>query len=410
LAALSACVSAAPLLAQQSGRAAGPAAAGPSASEPSASAVEKDIRRRQAALDSIKAELERGRAKFRELQNEEGNYLGRLEQIEKNISVSGQYIDLVQRQIDTTEKTIIALGDSLVKAEDDLFRARELMKRRMRGAYMAGETGRLQMLLAAKSPAEFIYRVRYFQDLNRYDRRLAESIRESIVSVNDKKTSQEDSRLNLVKLLADKREEQQALVEEETDRRRVLEDIRNKKEAFAAMVAELEGAQRELDGIIQILEGRRRKAMEDEKRRAEEERKAVISFESRKGKLGWPVEGEVASKFGRVVHPVYKTVIMNNGIDIAAKKGAPVKNVAPGSVAHVGWMRGLGRLVIVDHSGGFLTIYAHLDDIAVKQDQQVAIGAEIGKVGETGTAGGAKLHFEIRKAAETLNPEEWLAK
>ena len=372
--------------------------------ESAVSAVEGEIRQTRGALDSIRTELERGRARVRELQSEEGNYLSRLEQIERNISVSGRYMDLVQRQIDTTERTLELLGDSLVMAEAGLQNARELMKKRMRSAYMMGEVSRLQMLLTAKSPTEFVHRVRYFQDLNRYDRRLAETIRESIAEVSGKRASQEESRQALVKLLGDKRREQVALVEEESSRRAVLEDIRTKKNAFAAMVEELEGAQRELDAIIKVLEGRRKKAKE------EEERKAVINFENRRGKLGWPVVGEVVTKFGKVVHPVYKTVITSNGIDIAAKKGAPVRSVAPGSVAHVGSMRGLGRFVIVDHSGGFITVYAHMNEITVSLNDDIIMGAELGKVGETGTASGAKLHFEVRKAAESLDPEEWLEK
>jgi len=372
--------------------------------ESAVSVVETEIRQTRGALDSIRAELERGRARVRELQNEEGNYLTRLEQIERNISVSGRYMELVQRQIDTTEKTLNLLGDSLVRAESGLQNARALMKKRLRSAYMMGEVSKMQMLLTARNPSEFVHRVRYFQDLNRYDKRLAETIRESIVDVNGKKAAEEESRQSLVKLLGDKRKEQVALVEEEASRRSVLEDVRTKKNAFAAMVEELEESQRELDAIIKVLEGRRKKAKE------EEERKALINFESRKGKLGWPVVGDVVTKFGKVVHPVYKTVITSNGIDIAAKKGAPVRSVAPGSVAHVGSMRGLGRFVIVDHSGGFITVYAHLNEITVALNDDIAIGAELGKVGETGTASGAKLHFEVRKAAESLDPEEWLEK
>lgn len=364
--------------------------------------VEREIKQRQGALDSVKTELEKGRTILKELQKEEGNYLSRLERLERNISVSSVYIGIVQRQIDTTEQLLVILNDSLGKAEKELLTARELMKRRLRSAYMTGEESRLQMILTAKSPVEFLHRIRFFQDLNSYDKRLAESIRRSIISVSGQRAVQEKSKQELEKLFADRKKEQQTLLSEEASRRTVLEDIRTKKSSYAAMVAELEQAQRELDAIVNVLTDRRKKAKEDE------ERRALIAFEKRKGKLAWPVTGSIISKFGRVVHPVYQTVIMNDGIDIAAKKGAPVKSVAPGSVAHVGSMRGLGRLVIVDHSGGFMTIYAHLDEISVIRDQEVALGAELGKVGETGTAGGAKLQFQIRKAAETLNPEEWL--
>ena len=372
-------------------------------------AVEREIMQTQTALDSIKAELEKGRARFRELQNEEGTYLSRLEQIEKNISASGRYMDMLQKQIDTTEKTLGLLNDSLVMAEAGLYSAREAMKRRLRSAYMTGDINKLQVLFTAKSPLEFVHRVRFFQDLNRYDKQLAASIRGSIATVNEKKTAHEESRVKLVKLLADKKTEQVALVEEESERRAVLQDVRTKKEASAAMVAELEEAHRGLNALITMLEERRKKAKE------EDERQALINFEKRKGKLGWPVRGEVTAKFGRVVHPVYKTVTDNDGIDIAAKRGTPVRNVAPGT-ALIGSilykdgpsLRGLGRYVIVDHGGGYYTIYAYLDEITVKHEQKIDAGDEIGKSGSRYSE--PKLSFKIKKMVESLNPEEWLEK
>ena len=109
----------------------------------------------------------------------------------------------------------------------------------------------------------------------------------------------------------------------------------------------------------------------------------------------------------KVIHPVYKTVTMNNGVDIkAAVPGGTVTVVAAGTVIHTGAMRGLGKLVIVDHNNGFLTIYANLTEIRVKNDQNLADGAVIGKIGST--AKDSSLHFEIRRAGETLDPEKWL--
>ncbi len=375
-----------------------------SKAESAVSQVDREIKQKMSTLDSVKTELEKGRARLKELQKEEGNYLSRLEQLEKNIASSQTYLDIVQLQIDTVESSLGQLKDSLKLAETELSKSREVMMRRLRKAYMTGEISKIQMFLSAKSPVELLHRVRYVQELNRYDKRLASIIKQSISLIDQKKVIQEKKREQLTVLLSEKREEQQLLVEEESSRRKMLEEIRTQKSSYAAMVAELEAAQRELDGIVKLLEKKRKKARE------ELERKAVLSFEKRKGKLPWPVEGTIISSFGKVVHPVYKTVIMNNGIDIEAKKGEPVQCVAPGSVVHVGWMRGLGKLVIVDHSGGFITVYTHLDEISVAQDQDLELGTTLGLVGETGTAGGAKLHFEIRKSTESLDPEGWLEK
>jgi septal ring factor EnvC (AmiA/AmiB activator) len=366
------------------------------------SAVERELQQKQSALDSVRTELERGRTRVRELQSEEGNYLGRLEQIERNISVSGRYMELLQRQIDTTETALAQLGDSLANAEANLRNAQELMRKRLRSAQRMGEVSRLEMLLTARNPAELVHRVRSIQDLGSYDRRLAESIRQHIATVGEKRTSQEENRRKLVNLLTDRRNEQTVLVEEETLRRSLLEEVRTRRSASETLLAELEEAHRGLDALIRMLEGRRRAAREEEER----ERQALVNFEMRKGRLSWPLRGEVTGRFGRVVHPVYRTVTMNDGIDIAAQRGTPVRNVAPGTVAHTGSMRGLGRFVLVDHGGSYFTIYSHLDEIVVRQEQNVGLGAELGKSGTSFS--GPKLNFKIKKSVESLDPEEWL--
>ena len=83
----------------------------------------------------------------------------------------------------------------------------------------------------------------------------------------------------------------------------------------------------------------------------------------------------------RIVHPVYQTVTFNNGIDIGADAGRPVHCVASGTVLYTGSMRGLGRLVIVDHGNGYLTIYADLEKIAVSTNQTLSAGAVVGRAG-----------------------------
>jgi septal ring factor EnvC (AmiA/AmiB activator) len=100
---------------------------------------------------------------------------------------------------------------------------------------------------------------------------------------------------------------------------------------------------------------------------------------------------------------------MNTGIDIAASHGEKVHCVASGKVAYVGWMRGLGKLVIVDH-GGYYTTYARLEEAQVVKDDIVAAGAVLGLVGEPNPFDPPKLHFEIRKSTEAMDPVEWLEK
>jgi murein DD-endopeptidase MepM/ murein hydrolase activator NlpD len=134
------------------------------------------------------------------------------------------------------------------------------------------------------------------------------------------------------------------------------------------------------------------------------------NFAEQKGKLPWPVTGRITGNFGRIVHPEYKTIIQNNGIDIEAPNGTPIKSVAAGIVEFVGRMRGYGKLMIINHHGGFLTIYAHLNENFFEKGARVNQGTVIGSVGESGSLEGSKLHFEIRSENNALNPNDWLRK
>ena len=132
-------------------------------------------------------------------------------------------------------------------------------------------------------------------------------------------------------------------------------------------------------------------------------------FSELQGRMLWPVQGKVVARFGRYKHPKLKTVTENIGIDIEAKLGSPVRVVAGGRVTVITWQRGRGNIVIVKHYGGYYTVYTHLKEIHVDLDQDVEMGQVIGTVGESGSLDGPRLHFEVYKGTEVLDPERWLA-
>jgi murein DD-endopeptidase MepM/ murein hydrolase activator NlpD len=116
----------------------------------------------------------------------------------------------------------------------------------------------------------------------------------------------------------------------------------------------------------------------------------------------WPVQGVVTSEFGR------RRGRKHEGIDIAAKKGTMIRSVNSGVVTFVGWKRGYGRTVVINH-GRFKTLYAHCSSILVKNRQSIRLGQRIARVGTTGNARGAHLHFEYRRLNnQAMNPRRLL--
>lgn len=132
-------------------------------------------------------------------------------------------------------------------------------------------------------------------------------------------------------------------------------------------------------------------------------------FAALRGRLPHPADGPVRGGFGRVVDPRFQTVTVQKGVEIGARAGDPVRAVAPGRVAHAGWFKGYGNLVIVDHGDGYHTLVAHLGTMTAAGGEEVAAGAPLGTVGDTGSLKGAYLHFEIREKGRPVDPVAWLA-
>jgi murein DD-endopeptidase MepM/ murein hydrolase activator NlpD len=116
----------------------------------------------------------------------------------------------------------------------------------------------------------------------------------------------------------------------------------------------------------------------------------------------------ISSTFGVRKDPLLGTPAHHSGMDFRAPAGAPARASAAGTVVKAGWNGGYGRMVEIEHSGGFTTRYAHLSKIGVKEGQAVSGGQEIGKVGSSGRSTGPHLHYEIRRNGEAIDPLRFL--
>ncbi len=123
-------------------------------------------------------------------------------------------------------------------------------------------------------------------------------------------------------------------------------------------------------------------------------------------KFAWPVRGRILSGYGPK-----SGGLVNDGINIAAARGTAVRAAENGAVAYAGnEVKGMGNLIIIQHSGGWMTVYAHLDSMNVRRGTRVSVGQKIGTVGETGKVDSPQLHFEIRKGTKAYNPTAYLKK
>jgi len=120
----------------------------------------------------------------------------------------------------------------------------------------------------------------------------------------------------------------------------------------------------------------------------------------------WPVNGRVITAFGPK-----PSGQQNDGINVSVPEGTPIKAAEDGVVAYAGnELKTYGNLVLVRHSNGYVTAYAHASEILVKRDDPVKRGQIIAKAGQTGSVAAPQLHFEIRKGSTPVDPAPFLAK
>ena len=133
------------------------------------------------------------------------------------------------------------------------------------------------------------------------------------------------------------------------------------------------------------------------------------NLEQERTPAGWPVSsGWISSGFGERNDPFTGKKAQHEGLDFAGAKGSEVVAVASGAVVWSGSRQGYGKLLEIDHGNGYITRYAHNDQLLVKDGDSIVAGQEIAKMGSTGRASSPHVHFEVLYKGKAVNPNKFV--
>lgn len=375
--------------------------------------VEAELESQRERLERLQQEIRQKREEAARLGRRESGVLQELRRVESEIGVTQELVTTLEDQIEERSREIESTTEELARAQDELAIKRQVLARRLRTIYKLGRYGNFQILLMADSFAQILGRYKYIRLVAEQDRRLLARIARLETTIRRNRSELENARTGLAEAREERVEQVQSLSATERERARALSRVKSERSEQLEAAEALEAETRRIQSLLATLE-RRRTEREDLARREAEEagRDAPAPKASTLtgdfGALAWPVDGEIIERFGRSRHPVYNTEVVNNGIDIRAPRGTPVRAVESGEVVYADFNGGYGLMVILDHDGGDYSLYAHLDRATVSIGQRVDGGQSIGTVGESGSLVGPKLHFEIRQGGRAVDPIGWL--
>ncbi|MBR4196235.1 MAG: peptidoglycan DD-metalloendopeptidase family protein [Synergistaceae bacterium] len=365
---------------------------------PSAAKQKGSIDSQIAAEEKKRAELARQvqtyRSQIKKMGARVEGLLTKVNTLQQDENIAEQELTLLELQSEKIRENIDVL-DVYMKAEqvkiDELSKK---MSERLVDMYKYGETGRMRTLFASRSVFEAVEDAYLLKLMNDRDEDILSQLQEKIQNMDLSRRTMDDHQIRLKEKSEAVQEQRDKYQQTIKDTNRFITSLRRQKELAEKAAREAEEAQREAGAMIAELQRKRARA--------------YMPATGKGSKFDWPVRGPMASPYGDRIHPILKRKILHAGIDIAASNGTPVKTAAPGEVIYNGWLRGYGRVVVIDHGRGFSTLYAHLSASLVHEGQVVKSGANIAKVGRTGNVTGYHLHFEVRHYGTPVNPIKYL--
>ena len=354
-------------------------------------------------LEGLKKKIEGERQGISRVQKKEGSVLQTLEKIEGELDKKSKQLKEASVRLGTVASELRQQQAEAESIKVSIAQRQELFRNRVTALYRWHRAGSPFILFNGDpSLGKLLRRKHYLESTVAFDRILIRQLSEE--------TQKRDV---LAKTLALKKEQldgqRQALAEakesvrkEAQNKKIMLASLRQEKATRIRAVKELEQAALRLQ-----------KMMEEISRRAVSKPPDIppgVGLAALRGKLDWPVKGDLISGFGKARHREVAAEIFHNGIDIEAPLGEDVKAVEKGTVVFADRFSGYGKMVIVDHGERYYTIYAHLSEILKRNGDAVKRGEALGRAGDSESLSGAKLYFEMRKDGRSIDPMPWFAK
>ncbi|MDG0971410.1 MAG: peptidoglycan DD-metalloendopeptidase family protein [Porticoccaceae bacterium] len=353
--------------------------------------------KQQARLDDLKRSISKLEKRLSVQDKEKNSLQSELKKVELETSQISRNLRSLRKKVAGLEVKLASLGKQEIELQAEIAQQSGAIVDQISSAYKLGSEEPIKLLLNQEDPQKIARVLRYYgyfleartKKIQRYIADV-DALADVVEDISKEKLSLTKSRTEL-----------------ERGQRKLRDRVKKRSGTLAKLKTSLVTDKKKLGGL------QKERGELEEILSAVEEAVADMtlpknyqSFASRKGKLKWPLKGTVAHSFGSTRSGELRW----EGWLISAKAGAAVNAVHNGRVVFSNYLRGFGLLIILDHGDGYMTLYAHNQELLKDTGDWVQSSQTLARAGDTGGLSKPALYFEIRKQGKPSDPKSWLGK
>lgn len=356
-------------------------------------------------LGGLKKKIQEEKQRIKDIHKKESSVISQLNDLDRDLSQKEKERKVLGEQLKGVARKAQRANEDLRSLTETVDSQETFLAGRLVALYKFGDGGMPQVLFSSHSYGDFLSQRRYLALILSQDRQLIEDYgkRQTLMGNYWQGLKEDEQELRQLKKKAEQKRAE--IRKDRMQKERLLNSIGDEKRVHLAALKDLETASAQLQALVDRLE-------KDIRAKAKEEifTPPGRGFGTFRGRLPFPLEGQILSTFGRNENPKFNTFTVQKGIEIGAAPGAEIHAVHPGRVLYSDWFKGYGKILIIDHGDGYYTVSGHASTLLKEVGEEVQRGEVVALVGDTGSLKGPCLYFEIRQRGRPLDPLEWLAR
>ena len=363
---------------------------------------------RLATIEKRMATLERQIEKDR---STHGRAVAALRRSEQALADAARKQSELEAQQDATRRELEQINADIRRQQLRLRDNRAMLAAQLRARQAMGDDPWLKVLLSPADPAQTGRMLSYLQYLQHSQVSRIEGARTQLAELTSLHEAARKTQAVAARLVAEQREITENLRHARAERERAVKRLAGTVAGRAEALDRLRQDRARLEAVVTALPAAAQPFASSATGSSASAPEIAALFPKGpirrlKGRLGWPVPGTVQARFGTQRQ---EGRMQWQGLLIGAAEGTPVRAVADGEGLFAAWMPYYGLVGIVDHGGGFLSLYGHNQSLVRRPGERVRAGDMLGRVGISGGRQTPALYFEIRQGGNPVNPERWLA-